>query len=342
MPSPKLSELPKEPQRTSSGRAIAVSFAVVVLAYALANVTTALWLDAAPQNVGYAVVEHKWQAVVAHDEPMQWLFLGDSSCNQGVMPERVEAALGGSAYNACTIGSATVADDAWMLSWLLEHDAAPANLVVIHTWDTWRRDDSTLRAMLYLVPSEAWRGREPRPSTSMLESLLARVGHWAPLASQPRSVYLLLTNAGRARIPESISIDEHGFMAMPFVNEAALERDARKHLSLVRSESFTSSEWSDEAIRTLLGDANDAGINTLLVMAPVFEGVLVEPEFAAYMGDYHAYLNELAGEYEHVNAQPNTPVALPSTQLEKVDHPTPAGAVVYTDAIIGWLAEPSL
>ncbi|MEB3229478.1 MAG: hypothetical protein VKJ64_00600, partial [Leptolyngbyaceae bacterium] len=63
----------------------------------------------------FFLASHKWTLLNNLEEPIDWLVLGDSSCNQGVIPEILSRELGGTTLNLCIFGPLLVFNDAWML-----------------------------------------------------------------------------------------------------------------------------------------------------------------------------------------------------------------------------------
>lgn len=295
------------------------------------NAAMVIALERAPRNRGYEVVEHKWNLAANATEPVDWLFVGDSSCNQGVIPERVSAIAGGTALNLCTIGSATAADDAWIVDYYLERVGRPRAIVVVHTWDTWPRDESLLRDMLWTIPAgaSAWEGRAPAITLTPRQELVARVGRWIPIYTQSSSIVALLRAPLSA--PE-IAFASGGFMPMETGSPAAAESDLRKHRRLVGAGDWHASEWSLGALDALIAVARDDDVPVLLAMAPVHAELAGEPDFQRWMAAYGAMLHSREAADVHVIA--DRPLPIPPAQIEKVDHVTVEGAAVYTD----WLA----
>jgi hypothetical protein len=67
------------------------------------------------------------------DAPVDWLVLGDSSCNQGVVPAVLSEELGGRALNLCTIGPVTMLHQAMMLEVYLARVDAPRAILLVNS-----------------------------------------------------------------------------------------------------------------------------------------------------------------------------------------------------------------
>jgi hypothetical protein len=335
-----IDELPEEqlPQATWSRLAIGLAVALVLLA--AANAWLGRELAAHPRNLGYVVVEAKWQAIDAMQQAPSWLFVGDSSCNQGIIARDVADALDTSAYNACTIGSATVADDVWMIDLLARRDRLPEHVVVAHSWYTWGRDASTLRAMLFLLSPgpEAWRDSAPPISLTLGDRLLARYGASLPLASQAISTRAIVFDPARTSLPPRLAPGPDGYMAVPMRSDDRLARDIREHQTFLR-DGFVASEWSRAAMDHLVALADQHGFDVHLVVAPMPAELRGDPNADAYLAQHRAWLEALAARSARVHATLTMPPELPFGLFEKADHVTDQGAPAYTAAIIDALRE---
>ncbi|MEB3357540.1 MAG: hypothetical protein VKK04_12500, partial [Synechococcales bacterium] len=67
----------------------------------LLNVLANGFLDYLISRQGYFLASYKWNLLTDLKQPADWLVLGDSSCNQGVVPEILSQELGGTALNLC-------------------------------------------------------------------------------------------------------------------------------------------------------------------------------------------------------------------------------------------------
>lgn len=324
---------PPEEQVTPQPKAAVLLMVFCVLgSLVAANALAVVETENRPRNLGYEVVQAKWALIDAASEPVDLLFVGDSSCNQGIIPTRVTAITGQTALNLCTIGSATVADDAWMLDYYIEHVGVPGAVVMVHTWDTLRRDNTLLRRMLWTISSgpDAWEGRAPALELGPSSWLLARIGRWVPIYTQNISLRESLSHPLDA---PTIEFLEHGFMPMYDAPERAAERDIEKHLALVREEPFEASSWSQSGLDALVALAVENGIPLRFVMAPVHEELSSHEEFSEYIAGYRALLAGVAAEAEDVELLTESPMAISGDLLEKVDHVTLEGAEIYTDFV---------
>jgi hypothetical protein len=283
-------------------------------------------LNAEPRNVGHEVVAHKWSLAEQATEPVEWLFVGDSSCNQSVVPTVIEEITDQTALNLCTIGSATVAEDAWILDFYIENVGAPGAVVMIHTWDTWQRENDRLIQMLWKFPtgSTAWAGRVPDINLSRGNQIRTELSSWFPLYSQSASALQVFTSDAPV-----IRFEANGFMPM----EANVDRtnaDFDVHMAHIREAEFHASEWSRSSIDALVARTDEAGLTLHLVMPPVLDRLFDDPEFSAWFEGYRTFLAGYAEAHAHVLLTGPEPLRTPVEHMEKVDHVSTEGAAVYS------------
>lgn len=327
---------PEEHVLPTDGRGVVPAILIALALLAAANAVAFVETEHRPRNRGYEVVAHKWTLASELESAPDWLFVGDSSCNQGVIPQVFEEVLGGTALNLCTIGSATVADDAWIADYVIDRVGPPGAIVVVHTWDTWPRPDSTLRSMLWRIPigSDAWEGREPAIALTARDRLTARFGRWLPLYTQNISLRQAVTNPGGA---PTITFEDGGFMPMNEASPEAARYDLDKHRRTVAAEDWSASAWSRASLQALIDVARAHEVPVYLAMAPAHEDLVDEPDFERWMADYAALLHDAAAT-EGVTVIADRPFAVAPEMLEKVDHVNVEGARAYSSFLAERLA----
>lgn len=130
--------LPSEkPPDENAGSALWGTLLGTLAVALLVNALAAAYLDWRPVNLGYRVIKTKWRLLAAQRRPVGWLVLGDSTGNQGIVPEVLSEKLGGSTLNLCTIGALGAWNDAWMLEAYARVAGAPRHVLVVHTYQAW-------------------------------------------------------------------------------------------------------------------------------------------------------------------------------------------------------------
>src|SRR5262245_5791244 len=131
--------LPEELQIACTWRSVAWSIVGAIAVVAILNVAAMGILGAWSTNIGYRLVQEKWDLLMRQRSPVEWLVLGDSSCNQGVVPAVLDEELRTTSLNLCTIGDMMLVGDAWMLRSYLQRVGVPRHVVMVHVYDIWGR-----------------------------------------------------------------------------------------------------------------------------------------------------------------------------------------------------------
>lgn len=299
----------------------------------------ALWyLDNYSTNYGYWTLHQKWSRLGKMEAPVDWLILGDSSCNQGVSPAIITEQLGGSAINLCTIGNVTVLNDLWMLEEYIQRFGPPQAVAVIHVYDIYPRELSPV--ILGQIPRPWGFWRQHTLGTELLDDPQIRSElfqeHFIPLLSQRLSLQKIL----RAIIFEKLipfreqwHMEENGFLMDEQAHPETAIQDGKDHMQFVRESEVVVSEINQSSLRALRGIAEAHQIPIYIVNSPLYEGLYADEMFQAYLGQLHAQIDALVGqsEYMHLITEVKT---FPASQLQTADHLVVSGALVYTEWLV--------
>jgi len=318
-------------QRSPTMRLVVGLFAFV----ALANVAAYLLLEWRPINRGNWLVREKWR-LLDRSSPVETLVLGDSSCNQGVRPDVLDARLATRSLNLCTVGNLLAINDAWMLGEYIEKHGAPKRVIIVHVYDMWTRtEDYTFRRLVAKIPRPwgFWNDMDPPLAlgVSELEDIVS--SRWLPLHAENASVLSWLRAPGRAS-GTRFAIDERGFMT---VTEAAPHRvteNMRKHLRDLESTAPWPSEPNRLALRRLDELAKRHGIEITVALAPMFTELWAQPALREHVDRLRTAIRETLGPTSPVRVIDGAPRTFAAAQLENVDHVVGDAAREYTE----WLA----
>jgi hypothetical protein len=175
------------------GRATAITIIGTIIFLFLAN-WAVLWLGQAyPYNRGYWLVQQKWELLQGLSAPVDWLIVGDSTGNQGLVPDVMEARLGGTAVNLNTVGNMGALDDVWMLEAHIEEFGPPAHVLVIHAYDIWSRDITSAFVAKAPLAWNSWQDSFLPPlSATPLEKLNLWLARYVPLYADNLSLDRLI------------------------------------------------------------------------------------------------------------------------------------------------------
>lgn len=321
--------LPDEQLKASPPRVVFRSVALAAVLLVLTNGLFAALLWTRPVNQGYYVARTKWQMLEALKEPVDYLLLGDSSCNQGLDPAVIEETLGGTALNLCTIGDMLLVNDAWLLQRYLERFGPPKAVLLAHVYDIWPRNDDNLKLMLWNIDmvSTRWRAFEPQLDLDLATKAHTRLGAYVPLYAQPLTVGDVLQRPWLLAKP--LPHFAKGFMRLDTPRPEQVERDAAEHLTSLAMGEFTISAVNRAALARIVELARERSFPVYFAHSPVYEKLYASPAYARRITAIDALLAEYHDELE-VLAEP---AAFPAGAMESADHLTSAAARLHSTRI---------
>ncbi len=317
-------DLPREKPTPSKWRHVAFVVASFVIALLATNEYASRYLGRYTSNRGYWIVHQKWELLEAQEEPVDWLILGDSSCNQGVMPQEWDKLTGGRSINLCSIGNMVTIDDAWMLERYIERHGPPKNVLIMHVYDMWHRDLNN--ALLGQIPLGYgfWNRFDPAVELTFDEWKSVVASRYLPLYSQNTS----LKDAARkgleqmsweAPFKRDFVMDEQGFMPWYTAYPRGVRGDVGGHLRFLRKSQFAMSADTRDGLRAIGELADEHKIAVHFVPSPVAQQLGRNPGFKKYRKALDTELGEFADAHDTVTHHP-TVYQYPDGQMENADH----------------------
>ncbi len=299
----------------------------------------ALWyLGNYSPNYGYWTLHQKWAVLGKMDEPVDWLILGNSSCNQGVSPALIQEQLGETAINLCTIGSVTALNDVWMLEEYIQRFGPPKGVVIGHVYDVWPRDLEPLILGQIPRPWNFWKehtlGSDLLGNPEIRSQLFQE--RYVPLLSQRLTLTSLLRSFMFGKLipfKPGWRMDEFGFLSGEQAQPEIAIQDGQDHMQFVRENEPSVSSINQQALERLVEIADAYQLPIYLVNSPLYEGLSADDGFQAYLAELHGQINSIVGESQFVHLIPEIKT-FPATQLQTADHLTLPGAQVYTEWLI--------
>lgn len=334
---PARDRLPREtPVPATRGRLL-LALAVALTVVALLNLAAGLALERFTTNRGYWIVRHKWDLLEALPAPVDWLILGDSSCNQGIMPDLIGQQLGGRAVNVCTLGNMLAVNDAWMLARHIERLGPPKHVLIVHVYDVWHRDPRALvdQPLLAKVPLPwgFWRSATPPLALTGAQERKLWVARYLPLWAENKTLARWLRHPTAPGQHEFL-LTADGFMAHARANPANVRRENRSHLESIRKRRFTLSQINHQSLVQIRALADQHGFDVYLAPAPLSEGIWRDPDFRRHFAAMTLALETIASESPRMHVLLREPITFPAHQLENADHLVGPAARVYTQQLI--------
>jgi hypothetical protein len=333
-PLPAVHEHAREPVPPSSWSEVRRTIAGTMMLVIACNFVALPFLRRWTPNVGYQVVEKKWALLRDLQQPVDWLILGDSSCNQGVDPELLTRRLGGRALNLCTLADMSVLSDAWMLEAYVQRFGRPAHVVVIHVYEAWGRPVDRVRVSRVPLEWGFWDRVHPRLDLTAAEKRRAVLERYVPLYSQNASLadwfatpWLALRRAHRATLTPA------GFMPVRRGDVRGVRADIEGQLRLAQRRQGAISPESRAALTAIADSARKLSFPVYVANSPIVDDLLTEPAFREH---YTSVVGTIAGAIERepgMHFLLRTPMTFPATEMENADHVLVSAATAYTERL---------
>jgi len=285
----------------------------------LLNTLAGIYLSERQGNRGYALIDRKWELLTGLDESVDILIVGDSSCNQGLMPSIVSERLDATSLNLCTIGALLAVDDVWMLEYYLgKHDKLSA-VILVHAYNVWQRPLSPVAVAQVPQPWGFW--KRMRPSIDFEVPQLGKlfVARYLHLIAQNTTLKNALMYGWRRR--ESVSkFRPSGFMEYNIPRPQRVLRDSRNHVNFVSGNQFRMSAENRQALEQAALLADERNFQLYLAHSPMFAGLYENSELKRYIRDLNGELADFAAGHDRVHLLDPNPEVFAETEMESADH----------------------
>ena len=298
--------------------------------FVLANVGANLYLKNFPENRGYWLIQQKWSMLLNLKQPVDWLILGDSSCNQGVIPQVLETELSGKAVNLCTIGDSLVLNNAWMLSQYIKKYGAPKNIILVHVYDVWAREINWTVTSQTPLAWGYWNQLEPNFQLSLPEKKEVFLNKYVPLYSQNTSLKKILQERDRLFKDKDFQLEENGFMAVTEPNTWEVEVDTQRHLNTAKNTDSSLSATNLKAIATIVKLAEQHKINVYIANSPIYQELYQHPDFQAYYNQVQKELQRNSDRSKNIHRIMAKPMTFSKEEMQNADHLIVSAAKSYT------------
>ena len=327
----KQSKLPEEfVNRSPKFRHILLTLLCPWLLFGLTNWGANLYLKNFPQNRGYWLIQQKWSLLKSLKQPVDWLVLGDSSCNQGIIPNVLEQELSGKAINLCTIGDSLVLNDAWMLSKHIKEYGAPKNIILVRVYDVWQREINWNVTSQTPLAWGYWNNLEPKVAVSFQQQKEIFLNRYIPLYSQNTSLKKVIEESDRA-FEKRYQLAQKGFMAVEKANSWEVEEDTKRHIKDTKDKTdYSFSQTNQQAIASIIKLAEEHDINIYIANSPLYKGLYQNPDFRAYYDGVQRELNKISDRSNKVKRIFPIPMTFSKDQMDNADHVITSAAEEYT------------
>ncbi|HEX9926601.1 MAG TPA: hypothetical protein VGD99_28400 [Anaerolineae bacterium] len=332
-------QLTREILIVANARSVLTSVLGTMLLVLAVNFAAMWYIDHYISNTGLELVEQKWKILQNMEAPVDWLVLGDSTGNQGVVPEILENELGGTALNLCTIVPMTTLDDALMLDVYIDKFGPPRNLVIVHSYDALSTPMSPLTFAKVPLPwGVSSRYRFSPALISISQQIQIAVARHFPVYFENGTLKTIIFDGLKS--PETLFVSRKahlgltskGYMPRYEPRPEDVEDDKEGHLEGIQSEEFFVTDVNIVAVDHIAALAEQHGINVYIVTGPLYEDLYKDEVFQERFAQIQAWWSEAAGRSEYVHYVTSVST-FPSDEMEEVDHATHLAAEQYTENV---------
>jgi hypothetical protein len=308
----------------------------MLIVFAALNFGAREMLDRATTNRGYWLIQAKWSRLERLTRPIDWLILGDSSCNQGVRPDVLRDKLGGSVLNLCTMADLLALNDAWMLQRAIARGAKPKNVVIVHVYDIWQRPAGA-RLRETLIPKVPlswgfWETMRPPLEMSFEQKRAFFLSRYVPLWSENATLSSWARNPAKP-FSRSFSLDENGYMRSDVISPQSVEASYQRHRRFLRGRRFAFSKANRLALEQILLMAEEHDFHVYIANSPLYAGLADNEEFQVYYRDVQEGLRGVVKRSPRLSYVLEEPPVFEASQMENVDHVNHEAAAVYTERL---------
>jgi hypothetical protein len=322
----------------SSVRSVLISVSGTVILVLVFNFAALWYLDRCSINPSAKTVSQKWEILQNMQAPVEWLVLGDSSCNQGVVPETLESYLGGTTINLCTIAPMTMLNDALMLDAYIEKFGPPLNVLIVHTFDILSVELNYLIFAKVPIPWGISKKYRFSPELISIEDQVkvSLVRHF-PLYFDNRSIKESIYNF--LRFPSSLFREEYrvhltqkGYMPIfePWLK--GVEAELKIELERLNQADFLVTDISRVAVDRIITLAEQYSINVYIANSPVYEAFYENPLFQNYFAKIQEWWRDVDKQSDYITYIPSV-ITFPLNQMQELFHVIHSAAEIYTEKI---------
>ncbi len=330
----KRQQLPEEIIPPATGRKILLSLLCPWLLFGLANFGANLYLNSFPENRGYWLIKQKWSMLLNQQKPADFLVLGDSSCNQGVVPDVIDSELDVTAVNLCTIGDSLALNDAWMLSKHIKKYGAPKKVTIVHVYDMWSRDINWNVTSQTPLSWGYWEQLEPNIDVSFENQKTIFLNQYLPLYSKNTSLRKIIDNPERWFVRKDYTLQEDGFMVVSNSNSGEVEVDTKRHLKSVKEKQFNLSYPNQKSLEAIIQLAEKYDFDVYLTNSPIYEELYRDKDFQAYYSQVQQKLAEFSARSDKLHYIMREPMTFTKQEMDNADHLIESSAKVYTQRLV--------
>ncbi len=326
-------QLTEEIVKPAKSRGILISLLGTLIVVFLVNLLATWYLKKHTTNRAYWLIREKWEMLLGLKQPVDWLILGDSSCNQGLVPSIFNEKLDVTSLNLCTVANILTLNDAWMLDKYIQKFGPPQNVLIVHVSDIWYRSVDYWSLAKVPLKWGYWGQLEPKITFSVRDTYKLFLRRYVSLYTENKSVASLFKIfLDTSNQNTEFRLETDGFMVWNQPDPGRVKYDTEEQVKLIEGKKFDISRPNRQALEAIATLAKEHGFNVYLVNSPIYEGLYENKDFRAYYSQMQETLSTYALKNERLYYI-REPITFPKEQMQNTDHLIYSAAKVYTNKL---------
>lgn len=274
-------------------------------------------------NRGYRILAAKYD-LVAKTPAVDTLLIGDSSCNQGLIPGEWTKATGESTVNLCTIAYMTTIGDVWMLERYIERHGPPKKVVITHVYDVWQRHVQVVLLGQISGPWGFWEDTYAPLNLSDSQQKTLFQSRYLPIWSESKTLRSMVLDPKR----NVFEVWDDGYMPWEEAVPHAVVNDARAHVNYTKRSKPQISHTNKRGLKGLNRLAEEHNIQIHMVVSPV-------SDIMGTSKDWNTFVETLIKQGRALTPSKNVVwhterFSYPKDKMENADHIITGAAADYT------------
>lgn len=318
----------EKPGQARPGTASFAIFALLLLALFVAiNLGVRVYLNNYTPNFGLWLIRQKWQLLLNLEDSQDVLILGDSTADQGLVPEIIQEETGLTAVNLATVANMTFMNDVWMLNQYLQEHDPPKYVLIMNSYQMWHRMPN-LQA-INTIPFLSIPNRDqvlvPSPNISTLGYVGQQILRYTPTYSESQSLRGLLRTILQIPPNFNLAVEQHytlsplGTYSVYEQDASDVEEDINNHFNFLELRTPSIRPENELALAQLKALAAQYEMQIFLLNAPLADEVANSPDFPIYFRFMDQYLQAFAAGEENIHYIARV-YSFPRSGMESADH----------------------
>lgn len=313
----------------TSKREIIITISATLVIFLAISMLFILYLKAYTTNRGYWVIEKKWDVLKNLESPVDWLVLGDSSCNQAIVIDVFMRELGESALNLCTVGPLTAVDDLWLLEAYMDRFGPPDNLLIMHTYDSLTYDVTPI--LLGKIPQKLyfWKESSVQPTLTIRDHVNYWLSRYFPVYTDFKTIQNIILSP-KTWFRSNFFMDDRGYMPSNYADSENVEQDSNRHLDFsLENSPLKISPINESAISSMIDLSEKNGTEIFFSGSPLYEGLYDNNIFSRNYHEIFDQINVYSTRSEKFFYLERVST-FPKSVMENADHITSLAADGFT------------